>query len=343
MACAQIASVRMRLARAQVALRDCKYPSEHNVIRRGDATKTDPYRILIIANPVLRQHPTAKSTKHIVDPILSDKASFDAAVTYINQCLFGEQQVIAAPAGASVTQSERLLKDPSLNGKIWVESLFIRNLEVTAGHALVEETLASTLINPLQDNFDGLARYFGHVADVIFAVTKSGTHNRASAYPTKDDTSKGGVPFTFDGNKLTHWYQNLAPGVVAIHSSASTLTALHEFGHAASSTSDGLVTDLYVDNPSTASTTVNIKRGRPIPANFAKLDSTQFASDKARDGLGYPPSWTSYHCQLNDASRPALMDNYKTAPQLSQQIRCRHDRITRQFLLDRIKAKTQRP
>lgn len=304
--------------------------------------KTDPYRILIIANPVLRQHPTAKSTKHVADPILSDKASFHAAVTYINQCLFGEQ-VIATPGGANVTQSERLLKDPSLKGKIWVESLFIRNLEVTAGHALVEETLASNVINPLQDNFDGLVRYFGHVADVIFAVTKSGTHNRASAYPINDDTSKGGVPFTFDGNNLNHWYQNLVPGAIAIHSSASTLTALHEFGHAASSVSDGFVTDLYVDNPSTASNTVNFKTGRPIPANFAKLNSTQNTSDTARDGLGYPASWTSYHCQLNDASRPALMDNYKNAPKLSEQIQCRHDRITRQFLLDRIKAKTQRP
>jgi hypothetical protein len=332
----------MQLARAQVALRDCKYPSEHNIIRQGDATKTDPYRILIIANPVLRQHPTATSTKHVVDPILSDKASFNAAVTYINQCLFGEQ-VVATPAGPSVTQSERFLKDPSLNGKIWVESLFIRNLEATAGHALVEETLASNYVNPLQDNFDGLVRFFGHVADVIFAVTKSGTHNLASAYPIKDDTSKGGVPFTLDGNNLNHWFQNLVPGAIAIHSSASTLTALHEFGHAASSTSDGFVTDLYRDNPSAPSNTVNFKVGRPIPDNFAKLDNAQFASDKKRDGLGYPRAWTSYHCQLNDASRPALMDNYKNAPQLSEQLRCRHDRITRQFLLDRIKAKTQRP
>ena len=337
----------MRLARAQVALRDCKYPSEHNIIRQGDATKIDPYRILIIANPVLRQHPTAKSTKHVVDPILSDKASFDAAVTYINRCLFGEQ-VIAGPtttipASRTVTQSERWLKDPSLSGKIWVESLFIRNLEITAGNALVEEVWASKYVTPLQDNFDGLVRYFGRVADVIFSVTKSGTHNLASAYPVRDDISRSGVAFTLDGNNLIHCYYNLAPGVVAIHSTASTLTALHEFGHAASSDSNGFVTDLYVDNPSIASNTVNFKRGRPIPANFAKLDAAQFASDKARDGLGYPPSWTSYHCQLNDASRPALMDNYKTAPQLSEQIQSRHDRITRQFLLDRIKAKTQRP
>ena len=261
----------MRLARAQVALRDCKYPSEHNVIRQGDATKTDPYRIFIIANPVLRQHPTAKSTKHIVDPILSDKASFNAAVTYINQCLFGEQVIASASRRLTLTQSERLLKDPSLNGKIWVESLFIRNLEVTAGHALVEETLASNSRPPSAGQLRWAGALFRPCGGRYLRRHEVWNAQPRIGLPDKDDTSKGGVPFTFDGNKLTHWYQNLAPGVVAIHSSASTLTALHEFGHAASSTSDGKVTDLYVDNPSTASTTVNIKRGRPIPANFAKL------------------------------------------------------------------------
>jgi hypothetical protein len=332
----------MQLARAQIALRDCRYPSEHRIIRLGDTTKTKPYRLLIIANPVLLQHPLEGGTQYVADPILSNKAGFDAAVTYINQCLFGEQ-ITPAADGTNVTQSEQLLKDPAFNGKIRVESLFINQLELTAEHALVEEMPASTIINPLQENFDGLARFFGVAADVIFAVTQSGTHNRASAHPTTDDTATGGVPFTLDGNNLTHWYGNLVPGVVAIHSSASTLTALHEFSHAASSDSDGFVTDLYVNNPSVIGNTVNFRTGRPIPANFASLNNTPFASDTARDGLGYPADWTSYHCQLNDASRPALMDNYKNAAQLSEQIQCRHDQITRQFLLDRLLAKTQRP
>lgn len=342
LACAQIARVRMQLARAQRALRSCRYPSDHKIIRRGDTTKTSPYRILIIANPVLLQHPTSNATNYVADPILSNKAGFDAAVTYINQCLFGEQ-VLSAAGGTTVTQAEQLLKDPALNGKIWLESLFINNLELTAEHALVEETWASNLINPLQDNFDGVARSFGVVADVIFAVTQSATHSRASAHPVKDDASKGGVAFTMDGAALNHWFQNLVPGAIAIHSSANTLTALHEFSHAASSDSDGFVTDLYVKDPSTRNNTVNYRVGRPIPADFAKLNDTQYVSDTVRDGLGYPADWTGYHCQLNDTSRPALMDNYKNAAQLSEQIQCRHDQITRQFLLDRITAKIQRP
>ncbi|MBA3884382.1 MAG: hypothetical protein H0X67_01475 [Acidobacteria bacterium] len=34
-----------------------------------------------------------------------------------------------------------------------------------------------------------------------------------------------------------------------------------------------------------------------------------FTSDTARDGLGYPNTWRSYHPALVDTARPNLMDN----------------------------------
>jgi hypothetical protein len=158
----------------------------------------------------------------------------------------------------------------------------------------------------------------------------------------KDDTSSGGVAFTYDGAALTHWYETLVPGAVAIHCSATTLTALHEFGHASASATAGMVIDLYADTSAGYPNEINFKSGRPIPATFATLNGITYASDTARDGLAYPASWTSYHGELIDATRPALMDQYKNSPQLSEQIQCQHDRITRRFLIDRLAAKTSR-
>ncbi|MBB3693164.1 hypothetical protein [Sphingomonas sp. BK580] len=340
-ACARIAGVQMELSRTRQALLKCQYPFSHRIVRRGDATRVEPYKILIIANPVLLRHPAEGSDSYSADPIIGDEAMFNSAVDYINACLFGEMTSVR-PDGGVATQAERLLWDPSVGGSIWVESLFLRIAPTDAAHALVEELWASNIICPIQENYDALARAFGIVADVIFAVSGSATHRRASAFEAQDDETRDGVPFTFDGAVYHHWRRNLVPGAVAIHATASSLTAAHEFGHAASSASDGFVCDLYTDAASDRPVTINKKSARPIPGTFANLDGVDFASDQARDGLGYPPDWTSYHCALVNQSRTALMDQYKDPGELADQIQSQHDQITRRFLLDRIAAKAGR-
>jgi hypothetical protein len=131
----------------------------------------------------------------------------------------------------------------------------------------------------------------------------------------------------------------LIPGTVALHTTSSSLTPLHEFGHAASSYSNGSVTDLYVDSPPA----LNNKRGRPIPGSFANYAGSALASDSARDGIGYPASWQSYHCELHDAALPAVMDDYWLASTgAGGPEACQHDKITRAFLRDRILAKMSR-
>jgi hypothetical protein len=178
---------------------------------------------------------------------------------------------------------------------------------------------------------------YGLHADVAFAVSASPTHNRASAWFTSDDDSRGGVPFTLDGVSLSHRYYCLIPGTVALPADSKSITALHEFGHALSSYTNGGVTDLYVNsNPA-----LNVKQGRPIPIVFGQYNGANFLSDQTRDGLGYPPSWQSYHCELINPAIPAVMDDYwLAATGVPEQ--CEHDKITRQFLLDRLRAKTMR-
>ena len=158
-----------------------------------------------------------------------------------------------------------------------------------------------------------------------------------SAWFTSDDDSRPGVAFTLDGVQLAHRYYCLIPGTVAFPVDSASITALHEFGHALSSYSNGEVTDLYVDsNPA-----LNVKRGRPIPQVFGSYSQTTFGSDLTRDGLGYPAGWQSYHCELINPPLPAVMDNYWAASNGVPE-ECEHDKITRLFLLDRLRAKTMR-
>jgi len=136
---------------------------------------------------------------------------------------------------------------------------------------------------------------------------------------------------------LFHRYYCRIPGTVAIHANATSMTALHEFGHALSSYSNGMVVDLYVDS----GPALNCKTGRPIPPKFAIYDTAQNASDPKRDSLGYPSGWKSYHCELIDPGFPGLMDDYWQAPDHIPE-HSQHDRITRQFLSDRVRAKIGR-
>jgi hypothetical protein len=124
-----------------------------------------------------------------------------------------------------------------------------------------------------------------------------------------------------------------------MHITAHSMAGLHEFGHAASSFTDGFVTDQYVDSPPN----FNVKKGRPIPALFGSLDATNYNADSDRDGLGYPAEWTSFHPALTDPAVPSLMDNYwmAAAPHVPES--CVFDTITRQFLRDRLMAKLSRP
>ena len=295
------------------------------VLNAGDTTKSNPFTICIIANPALEA--PWQTGQFIIDPIMSNQTAFDGCATYIQNVLFGNLP----------NQREQFLADPSIASKIRVVSLFVTGLAAQDTNSLVAQDMDSNLLIARRIQFQPFLKRYGLKADVAYAVSASQTHTRASAWYTSDDDAQPGVGFTLDGVALTHRYYCVIPGTVAIHVTANSMTALHEFGHALSSYSNGMVVDLYVDS----SAALNCKVGRPIPTQFANYDGTILASDALRDTLGYPPGWSSYHCELNDAAFPALMDDYWLAPDKIPE-HSQHDKITRQFLTDRVRAKINR-
>jgi hypothetical protein len=300
-------------------------PPTIDIIRPGDKSKPDPFTICIIANPALEA--PRDSGIFIADPITGAQADFDSSVQYIIDSLFGTLP----------NQSEKLLADPSIAPYVRVVSVFDPGLSAQDSNSLVAKDHSSNLLIARRTVFGPFLARYGYQADVAYAISKTDFHTRASAWFTTDDDGRGGVSFTLDGVSYSHRFYNLIPGTIAMHSSSHGLTALHEFGHALSSYSNGKIVDLYVNSPAA----LNNKRGRPIPSDFVTYNGVTMASDTIRDGLGYPSSWQSYHCELNAAAFPAAMDDYWKAHD-GIPVHCEHDRVTRQFLLDRLYAKIGR-
>jgi hypothetical protein len=295
-----------------------------NVIRPG-AAKPNPFTICIVGNPVL-EVPWNSGTV-IKDPIIGQLVVFQAAATYIDSALFG-----LLPG-----QRENLLADPAIMPSIRVVSIYDDGLPTSLTNALVAQDSDSRLLIARRNAFVPFLAKYDLSADVIYAVSASVSHNRASAWYTTDDDSRPGVSFNLDGVQYHHRYYNLIPGTIAIHATASSLTAVHEFGHAISSYSNGRIVDLYADSPPA----INNKRGRPIPPLFCNYESSGFSSDLTRDGLGYDSTWQSYHCELIDPTCPAVMDDYWSSAKGPEA--CLHDAVTKAFIRDRVAAKISRP
>jgi hypothetical protein len=295
------------------------------VVRAG-AAKQNPFTICVVANAVLEA--PWQSGQFVADPIIGQLATFQAAVAYIDGALFG---LLAG-------QREKVLADPAIMPYVQLVSIYDDGLPVAASNSLVAQDGVSDTLVARRTFFKPLLANYGIQADVAYAVSASSSHTRASAWFTSDDDTQSGIPFTLNGNQgFYHRFYNVVPGTVAIHSTATSLTALHEFGHAISSYSNGKILDLYVDS----AVGFNNLLGRPIPLTFCNYNGTGFASDPSRDGLGYPPNWQSYHCALIDPACPAVMDNYWLSPK--GPVACLHDSVTQAFIRDRMVAKVGRP
>lgn len=297
----------------------------------GDAGKSNPLFILVLNNIALeRPLGSKKFVPDLAAPGNStvDKGQFTTQAEYIYRNLFGK-----LPG-----QVDKVLALSPHAAKIKFHSAYVWGLQANAATCLIEEdgTPGSTIISPRRSAVQAMLAYLGLDPDIIFIVSKSETHNRASAFGTTDNDSLGGVATTYDGRAITQRYFHAIPGMAAMHISSSGQTAAHEFGHAFSSYSNGFITDLYVDG----NAQFNRKNGRPIPSSFCNYGGHSYQSDISRDGIGYPANWTSYHSELNDVSRPALMDDFWKAtggPMTAQ-----HDKLTRAYYLDRIAAKVAR-
>jgi hypothetical protein len=306
------------------------------VIAEGDTSKNDPFTICIVASPAFEDR--VNSNTFSPDPVTIDEGKFNDCVSYVCDALFGRQ----------TNQGELALGDAQIGPKVRIVSIFDK-VEASAASALVALEDKGNMLVPRRLRAATFVRERGVNADVIFAVSRNGKYSGASAYPATDDVARGGTPFTFDGDNFTHCHYSEVPGTVAIHVTADSLTALHEFQHAMGSYENGIIVDLYVDCPtagfsSATSLRINFKRrhaaGDVIPKYFAEYNGKQFASDPTRDSMGYPPAWTSYHCGLHDKRRVAIMDTYRTNNPRPNA--CQNDTITRAFLHDRLRAKLER-
>ena len=294
--------------------------------RKGNQTKPNPFTILILSNPSLER--PLHSGKFVIDPVMQDQKAFTAIADYTNKNLFGE-----IPG-----QAEKLLADSPHASKVRILSAFVEGFLPANSTALVAEDRIdeSNMIVPRRDAAPSLLTYLEFDPDIVFFVSKSPTHDRASAWGTTDDDSRGGVSFKYDSRTLTHRFFHSILGMAALHTTATALTPVHEFGHAFSSYTNGFVNDLYVDG----GPAFNRKLGHPIPQAFVNYDNTIYASDRSRDGLGYPATWRSYHSELADSRNPALMDNYWKAS--GGYLASRHDKLTKAYIRDRLAAKVSR-
>jgi hypothetical protein len=156
-------------------------PPVITVLQPGDTTKPHPYTIAIVANPALET--STGSGTFIPDPILGDMPGFDRAATYVFDVLFGR-----LPG-----QAENLLADPKIGPRIRVVKVFESDLPATDANALVSQ-FPPNIAEPRRDRFPAFLAKNQITADVAYAVTASSTHDRASAWFTTEDTSRGGVP-----------------------------------------------------------------------------------------------------------------------------------------------------
>jgi hypothetical protein len=302
-------------------------PRTVNLVQPGAMKPiNNPYTICIIANPYIES--PKGSGNFIADPITHSEQIFNTKVQYILSSLFGTLPYQAETMLAPIAHD------------FCVVSIFDDGLALADQNTLVAEN--GDLVEARQDRFANFLTQFAVSglsrikADVAFAVTAS-NKTRSTAWFTYDNDAGDGVPFSIDNMNLFHRHNNIHPGVVALHSSAYSLVALHEFGHAASSWTNGMVIDLYVDQSVLA---FNIRQGRPIPSQFARYNNVLYATDPVRAGIGYPANWLSYHCQLTTTHAPAVMDNFWQGNPPEQ---CTHDAITRRFLMDRVQAIMSRP
>lgn len=295
------------------------------VVRPGDSDKSNPFTILVIANPALEA--PWRSGTFVSDPIIGNPAAFQSCVSYIETSLF-----TGLPS-----QAEIVLADPAIGPRVRLLSLLPTGLAAQDAFAFAAQDGASELLVARRNAIRDFLVAGDLAADIVYVISSSPSHRRASAWFTSDDDMRGGVPFVLDGVTFHHRHHYTIPGTIAMHHTADSLTAVHEFGHAISSYTNGQIVDLYVDS----TPGINNKAGRPIPADFAKMNAPTFATDATRGPLGYPASWNSYHCELHDTGNPALMDNYYQAPGGVAEL-CQNDRITRAFIRDRLLAKLAR-
>ncbi len=303
-------------------------PQAVRLLQAGEA-KARPYTIVFVANPGIE---SAVGSAFTADAILTNRSGYHNVVSHSFRNLFGV--------------TEDILRHNDIDARMRLISIFDSTRPANAANSLAHEVPASNIMETRRAVLVPFLASFGVVADMVLIIHGSTTHTRASAWFTTDNAALAGTLYTFNGANRTHGHFPRIPGSAAIPVSLdqSGLTVIHEFSHASSDFNNGKVVDLYNDTGDGTGFLVN-KRFRaaavdPVPADFATYNGTTFAADPARDGLGYPASWRSYHPVLIDGTHPNLMDNYWEA--VGEEQLCRLDQLTHRWMRERLDAKLSR-
>lgn len=288
---------------------------------------TGAYTIAFAASPG-----RMSGTSVVSDGILSDRPAFHQLVTH---CLTN-----------LLTLDESLLRTDNLDRMLRFVAIFDTSRGADTNTALVIGESPNE-IKPRRDEASAFVRGYWERPDIVYGISDSPTFTRAFGDATRDAAPTTAGTYTYDGTNRGHGLRASVAGAIALSTNMDTtgLTAIHEFGHAASEANNGWVWDLYNDGiPSTF--TVNKKMRAQatdaVPANFATAFGSTYTADANRDGLGYDATWRSFHPTLRVTNRPNLMDNYWQAGAGNEQ-RCRFDVLTFDWLLRRIRTKANRP
>ena len=298
----------------------------------GDTSKADPFFILVLNNIAIERPLNSGAFVPDMNGFgggSTDRSLFTDCAEYLYRSVFGK-----LPG-----QADKMLGRSPHAAKVKFHSMYVWGLVANGATALASEEMDSGtgIARPRRDAVPRMLAYLGVNPDLVFIVTNSPTHQRASAYPASDHLSGGSHVTDYDGQQFMHYFRHAIPGMATIHATGhSLMTGAHEFGHAFSSYPAAYITDLYADGPAA----FNRKTGRPIPPIFATYAGVQYKTDQVRPPVGYPATWTSYHCELEDVSNPALMDNYHYGT--PGPLACKNDKITTAFMLDRLAAKVAR-
>lgn len=324
--------------------------STKTVIPIGE--ETTHYTLGVIANPGLQKSGSAgDNPPFLQDPIMTKRPDFHKKVINILETLFD--------------QSEDVFRDPDIEPHLRIWVLFDATLKPGAKTALLRQSADTSFImeprsRDRPDLLPDFLKKYKETADVLDCVTGDTKWNRMSAWFT---TSSGsGVSYTRDKKTYSHDPDVKIPGSFAdtiypfYNNSGDKMITIHEFMHAMSEKDNGRIIDLYndllfggkgfeVNKKSRPSDPAGSVPGSNIPANFGEYEGTNYNSDApnppylGRGGLGYPGTdniKASYGPELRDSTNPNLMDNFPagTAPDHSEL-----DKLTYQWVLDRIKAK----
>ncbi len=306
-------------------------------VLHGGPPKVRPYTIVFVANPAIENQAGGTFS---ADPMLGYRSGFNYAVIFCLRQLF--------------TLAEDLMRQGHIDASIRLVTIFDNTADATEENALAREVFPGHT-EPQKGKLNSFVGQYFEKADIVLVLNNSATHGLAMATSTTDDAVGPSTGYILDGTARVHGHLAEIPGSATIHVNEAVpygVVALHEFLHAASDYNNGRVVDLYRDgfpinfDGTPLALQINKKfranSTDPIPVIFANYNGTDYLSDQNRDGIGYDPSWLSYHPALIDPARPNIMDNYQYLTITFEQQRCRLDQLTYAWYVDRLWAKVHR-